>query len=282
VARRPLATLLVVVATVLLAAGLVLAHGDRTTEPARVGDHAVALLHDATVRDALVREAVSSITSEVSEASGVPAAAIRPEVEPIVPRVVDDAAFVPAWRAAAERTTRQITGTRHRRVALSVRDLDAVVTDAVGPLPAVLAAGLRAAGDVDVVSFRRGATTIDRTRQLERAFDLGRPCLVAAAVLALLALLVSPRRRSTLLLVGVGCVVAGLGVVAVELAGRALVLGGVEDRADRDVTAAVWDELLGGLRTQAVVVGAVGIALAGIAAAVRPQRPAGPVRGLGR
>jgi hypothetical protein len=241
-----------------------------------VGDHAVTLLRDATVRDALIREADTSITSEIAEASGLPAASLRPLVGPVVPQVVDDPAFVPAWRAAAERMTRQITATRRRTVALSVRDLDAVTRAAVGTLPPELDAGLRAADDVDVVSFRRSPATIDRTEQLEHGFDLGRPLLVAAGVLALLALLVSPGRRGTLIAIGVGCVVAGLGVVAIELAGRALVLGGVANAGDRDVTAAVWDELLGGLRTQAVVVGAAGIAVAGIAAALRPQRPAGP------
>jgi hypothetical protein len=277
VARRRLAALLVVVATLLAVVGLPLDHAHRTTRPDRVGAHAEALLRRPVVRDALVSDATDGVTYAVADASGAPASAVRPLVAPLVPRVVDSPAFRPAWRAAARRAFRDLRDGDRRRIAFRITDLAAVTTAATGPLPAQIAAGLQAAGDVDLASFRRSATDARRTERADELTALGRPALAAAIVLVLLALVVSSRRRSTLVAVGIGAVLAGVAVVLVELVGRSALLSGVADASDRRVTAAVWDELLGGLRTEAVVLAAVGVAVAGIAAALRPQAP--PVRG---
>lgn len=272
-ARRRLAALLVVVATVLVALGLPLDHAHRTTRPDAVGAHAEALLREPVVRNALVADATDAVVDAVADGSGAPDAAVRPLVSPLVPRVVDSSAFRPAWRAAARRAMRDLLDARRRRIALRVTDLAAVTTAATGPLPAEIAAGLQAAGDVDVASFRRSRSDAQRTERADEFSALGRPALLLAAVLVLVALLLSSRRRSTLVAVGIGAVVAGIGVIVVELAGRSLLLSGVVDGSDRRVTAAVWDELLGGLRTEAVVLAAVGVAVAGVAAALRPQAP---------
>lgn len=276
-ARRRLAALLVVVATLLVVVGLPLDHAHRTTRPAQVGAHAEALLEEPVVRDVLIADATDSITDAIADASGAPDAAVRPRVSPLVPRVVDAPAFRPAWRAAARRALRDLRDADRRRIAFRITDLAAVTTAATGPLPPEIGAGLQAAGDVDLASFRRSKADAERTARADELSALGRPALGAAALLVVLALLLSSRRRSTLVGVGVGAVVAGVAVVIVELVARSALLSGVSATSDRRVTAAVWDELLGGLRTEAVVLAAVGVAVAGIAAALRPQAP--PVRG---
>jgi hypothetical protein len=277
VARRRLAAFLVVVATLLVVVGLPLDHAHRTTRPAQIGAHAEALLAEPVVRTALIADATDSVTGAVADASGAPDAAVRPAVSPLVPRVVDAPAFRPAWRAAARRAVRDLRDPDRRRITFRVTDLAAVTTAATGPLPAVIGAGLQAAGDVDLAGFTRSKADAERTARADELSALGRPALGAAGLLVLLALVLSSRRRSTLVGVGVGAVVAGVAVVVVELVGRSALLSGVSDVSDRRVTAAVWDELLGGLRTEAVVLAAVGVAVAGIAAALRPQAP--PVRG---
>jgi hypothetical protein len=277
VARRRLAALLVVVATLLVVVGLPLDHAHRTTRPAQIGAHAEALLGQPVVRNALITDATASVTDAVADASGAPDATVRPLVSPLVPRVVDAPAFRPAWRAAAGRAVRDLRDGDRRRIAFRITDLAAVTTAATGPLPPEIGAGLQAAGDVDLAGFTRSRADAERTAQADELGALGRPTLGAAVLLVVLALVLSSRRRSTLVTVGVGAVLAGVAVVVVELVGRSALLSGVSDPSDRRVTAAVWDELLGGLRTEAVVLAAVGVAVAGIAAALRPQAP--PVRG---
>jgi hypothetical protein len=279
VARRRLAALLVVVATLLVVVGLPLDHAHRTTRPAQVGAHAEALLGQPVVRDALIAEATSGVTDAVTDASGAPDTAVRPLVSPLVPRVLDAPAFRPAWRAAARRALRDLRDGDRRRITFRITDLAAVTTAATGPLPAEIGAGLQAAGDVDLAAFTRSKADAERAARADELSALGRPALGAAAVLVLLALVLSSRRRSTLVTVGVGAVLAGVAVVVVELVGRSALLSGVSDPSDRRVTAAVWDELLGGLRTEAVVLAAVGVAVAGIAAALRPQTPVRGPRG---
>jgi hypothetical protein len=277
VARRRLAALLVVVATLLVVVGLPLDHAHRTTRPAQIGAHAEALLDQPVVRDVLIADATSGVTDAVSAASGAPDTAVRPLVSPLIPRVLDAPAFRPAWRAAARRALRDLRDGDRRRITFRITDLAAVTAAATGPLPAEIGAGLQEAGDVDLAAFTRSKADAERTAQADQLSALGRPALGAAVLLVVLALVLSSRRRSTLVAVGVGAVVTGVAVVVVELVGRSALLSGVSDPSDRRVTAAVWDELLGGLRTEAVVLAAVGVAVAGIAAALRPQTP--PVRG---
>jgi hypothetical protein len=281
VARRPAAVLLVLLAAVLVVAGLPLLQVHRATRPAAFGDHAAAVLERPVVRRALTREAVGAIADAVDDVRPGTRELAREAVAPRAARVVRSTAFRRAWRTTARRGLRQAVDEDRRRVVFAVDDVAGLTAAAAGPLPPVLATLLRSAGSVPIFAFRRGAGTASRTAAADRASGLGGPLLVAAAVALALALLIAPARRATAARAGLALLGAGLVVLAGALLARTLVLSGAAPGGDREIAGIVWDELLGPLPLQGAVVAALGLVVAMVAAALRRRPPGRPAYPLG-
>lgn len=262
-------------AAVLLALGLPLRQTHDVTRPDAFADHAERLAREPVVQAALADAATDAIAEAVEEISPAAVPLVRREVAPRAERVVASGTFRRAWRGTARRGLRRVVDPDRRRVVFDVADVQAITVEATGPLPAPIDALLRRAGTVPVFSFTRSAAAAERTGAVERASALGRPLLVAAGVALLLALLVSTARSSTALRCGVAVAGAGLLVAALELLARSVVVGGAAAGVDRDVAGAVWAELVGGLRTDALLLALAGVVVAVAAAVVRPRRPRG-------
>jgi hypothetical protein len=281
VARRHAAALLILLGTLLVAIGLPLRQVHRATRPAAFADHAEDVLRRPVVREALADSAVSAITREVRRLAPAAAPTVRAAVAPRAAAVVDSDGFRRAWRETARVGLKRTLDDRRRTIAFTVADVAGITASATGPLPAPVTTVLQRAGDVRIFGFDRSRTAAVRTERAERLSGLGRPFLLAATASLFLALLVSPARGPTALRCGLGVLGASLLVLAVELAARTFALSGLSGR-DHDVAAAVWDELLGGLRTDALVLMVAGLAVALVAgvaggrgAGRRPARPVG-------
>lgn len=280
-ARRQAAALLVLVGGLLLAIGLPLHQTYAVTRPATFADHASALLERPDVQAALADSAVDEIEDAVEDVAPAAAPAVRAVVAPRAATIIGSSAFATVWRSTARRGLAQIVDEDRRVVGFDVADVAGLATRTTGPLPDLVATELRRAGDVRIFGFRRGADAAARTAQVEQASVLGRPLLVGATLALLLALVVSPARRAT----AVRCGLAVLGVAAfvlvAELLTRTITLSRAAPGSDRDLAAAVWDELLGGLRRDALLLLAAGLVVAVVARLVgRPEptgRPAYPL-----
>lgn len=280
-ARRSLAVLLILLAALLVVAGLPLLQTHRATRPAAFGAHAAAVLDRPVVRTALTRGAVDAIADAVEDVRPGSREVVREAVAPRAARVVGSAAFRRAWRRTARSGLRQAVDGR-RRVVFAVDDVEGLTSAATGPLPALLSGLLRSAGSVPIFAFRRDAAEASRTAALDRASALGGPVLVAAGIALVLALLVSPTRPATAMRAGLALLGAGLVVLLGTLLLRTLVLGGAAAGEDRDVAGIVWDELLGPLPLQGAAVAAAGLLVALVAGATRRRAPARTASPLGR
>lgn len=271
---RP-ATILLVLGGLLLAIGLPLAHLHRTTDDARVADHAGRLLREPAVRRALRQEALDAATREVVAASGLPSGPVREALEPVVDPVLGSTAFAAAWRTAAVKTVRRLVDDRSRTVRFTVGDVVAALDEVGRPLPAPIARFRGAADRITVLTYRRSAAAARTADRLHGLAGLGLPALIAGAC-ALLAAVVRGPRRSAATGAGLAAALAGAAVAVGLLLGRAAAVGRPTDPGDRDVAAAVWDELLGGLLPVALVVAAAGLALTVVALVLSggPRRPA--------
>jgi hypothetical protein len=202
-------------------------------------------------------------------------------VEPRAAGIVAGPALRTAWRASARRGLDQLVDPDRRVVGFTVGDVADLAASSGGPLPDLVAGELRRAGDVRIFGFRRSADAAARTARIEELSALGRPMLVGATLALLLALVVSPVRRATAVRCGLAVLGAAAFVLAAELIARTITLSGAASGPDRDLAAAVWDELLGGLRTDALVLLAAGAAVAVVARLVGrtppPSRPAYPL-----
>ncbi|WP_210495769.1 hypothetical protein [Patulibacter sp. SYSU D01012] len=270
--RQRLAALLVVVAAVLALAALPLDHLRRTAQARATADHASAVLREPVVQDAIVDGASDAIAGAIA-AAGLPPDEARAQTEPITRRVVASRAFERTWRSSVRAARAQVLDGDRRRISLTVDDLGVAAARASGDLPAPVVAALRGVGDVRVASFERSRAQARTTADVYALRTLGPVGLGAAAAVALLALLLAADRRRIVVGLGAAALVVGLLLVGIELLARTLALGGAAPGAERDIAAAVWDEVLGGLRTVALVLAAVGVAVAVGAAALRPARP---------
>lgn len=274
-ARRPVAATLVLVVALLLVVGLPLQHLHGITRPGAFADHAASLSEEPVVRDALADAAVDAVVDAVEDVSPAAGPVARRVVAPRADRVVASAAFRRAWRSTARRGLRQVVDGDRRRVTFTVADVADLTTETTGTLPADLDRLLRSVGPVPIFGFDRSRGSASRTAAVERASAAGLPLLVGAAVLLLVAVLVAPVRRRAVRSAGLAMLGAGVVVVVAEQVSRALALGSAGTGADRDVAAAVWDELLSGLRVEALVLAAAGLLIALVASVVGRPRPAG-------
>lgn len=274
-ARRRAAAVLVLLAAVLLALGLPLRQTHDVTRPDAFADHAERLAREPVVRTALADAATDAIADAVDGISPAAVPLVRREVAPRAARVVASATFRRAWRGTARRGLRRVIDEDRRRVVFDVTDVAGITTEATGPLPAPIDGLLRRVGTVPVFAFDRSAGAAERIAAAQRASALGRPLLLAGGLALLLALLVSAARAATASHCGLAVAGAGLAVAASEIVSRSVVLGAAPAGDDRDVGAAVWDELVGGLRSDGLLLALAGLVVVVAAAVARPRRAHG-------
>lgn len=272
--RRLLSVLLVLLFALLLPAALATAWVDRTVADTDGYVDAVApLADDAVVQDAVTVRVRAAVVAVIDPPAGLGQDLLAEAVSLAVRRVVESDAFPPLWRASNEIAHRTLVDVlaRPRGGGGEVTiDVTPVVRAAIDQLPGRLVTG---AVEVPTASFAvAGSSELDEAR---RAYQLveGRGTVVpllAAAVLVL-ALAVSPLRRRTAMLAA-ALALPALGLLAVALlAGREVVEAGAGSGEEQELVLAVWDALVSGLWTGALVA-AVAALLGLLVLAVLPRR----------
>ncbi len=266
----------------MLLLALPLNHVRTTAEPDRLAAHASAVLDDPQARDALADEATTRIANRVAGDSGMTHRAARAAVAPRVERLVASERFAAAWNEGVRVAATRLLDPSAPYVAVTVSDLSGLASAAGRPFPGVIERSLRRAGPIALIH-------VDRTPEQQRGLEtlewlngLSVPLLIVGVVALLLALVVSRDRRRTLIAIGAALVVVSLLLIGLQAAVHAAVLDVADPGRARDVTAIVWDELMGGFRTRNLIVLGLGALLIVGAIAARPRAgrsPGGRSRG---
>lgn len=271
------AGLLILTGVIVLLLALPLNHVRQTSEPERLASHATTMLEDPQVRDALADEATTRITNQVAGDSGLTHRAVRAVVAPRVDRLVASDRFAAAWNEAVRIAATRLLDPSVPYVAVTIDDLAGLTAAAGRPFPAAVERSLRRAGPVAVIHVDRTPDQQRGLETLEWLNGLSLPLLLVGVVALLLALAVSRNRRRTVIAIGVALVVVALVLVGIQAAVHAAVLAGADPGRPRDVTAVVWDQLMGSFRTQNLI--GVGVGALLIVGGLATRRgPRGPQR----
>ncbi len=278
--RRVVATVLVVLTSVLLTAATLAGYARRALfDSDQFADRSTATLRDSSVRTLIGDE----VTDRVVLRKEADLLAARPIIASAISGVVGGSAFRSLFHRAALDVHRAVFQRDENTITLTLADVGTVAGAALATLRPKLAAEVQDSGRIVVVKRKLGGATGDLAR-------LGRDVRVVAWVLAALtlvaalaALALSPDRRATALHLGIGVAAAGITIAIGYAIARAVVLDGLHDPDDRAAAAAVWDAFLGDLRTFAWVLAGSG-AVVGAAAAsiIRPVEIEGALRRVGR
>ena len=267
-ARRSLATVLVVVASLLLAAATLTGYARRAFfDSNQFADRAAATLSDPSVR-ALVGERVTDGVVLQHEEDLLSA---RPIIASVISGIVGAPPFRSLFRGAALDAHRAVFERDQNTVALTVADVGTVVATALQVLRPQLAHRIEDTGRIEVVDRDIGSVPANAARiasDVRIAAYLLAALTLAAAVAALV---LTPDRRRTASQLGVALIAVGMLIVVAYTIARAVALGRFHDPEDRAAAAAVWSAFLGDLRTFGWLLAGSGAVVAAAAASlVRP------------
>jgi uncharacterized membrane protein HdeD (DUF308 family) len=275
-ARRVVATALVVLTSVLLAAATLAGYARRAFfDSDQFADRATATLQDPSVRTLIG----DRVTDRVVLANRIDLLAARPIISSAISGIVGGGAFRSLFHRAALDVHRAVFQRDENTITLTLADVGTVAAAAVATLRPSLAADLDRSGDVVVVKRDIGSTTGDLART-------GRDVQLVAWILAALTLLsaagaiaVSVDRRRTIAQLGIGAIVVGVVVVVAYTIARAVVLGHFSDPEERAAAGAVWSSFLGDLRIFGWLLAGIGAVVAAAASSlVRPVEIEGALR----
>jgi hypothetical protein len=275
-ARRIVAKLLVVLASVVMVPALVAGYGWRAAvDSDQFANRATAALRDDSVRSIIAERITDDVVLE-READLI---AARPLIQSVASAVVASRAFTRLFRSAVRDLHRAVFVRDQRTITLTVADVGTVLAVAVEQLRPSLARDIEAAGRVDVIQREAGgiASTAAGVAGDLRLIAIALSGLWLVLVAAAVAL--SPDRRRTVMWLGAGAAAAAAAVVVAYGIARAIAVREVDGAEARAAAGAIWDAFLGDLRTVAWVVGGFGAVVAAAAASLlRPVELGAPLR----
>ncbi|MGH2924276.1 MAG: hypothetical protein ACRDKH_09670, partial [Solirubrobacterales bacterium] len=239
-------------------------------------DHAVETLEEREVREALaepiVDQAIDSGPDQLINA--------EPLLRTAVEGALESKQFKGVVRKGARKAHKGIFEKEGEQVALTLGNADVVVTQAVESVSPKVAE--RIPSDVGdrllTVTQSDIVLTAARVSHDVRFFGLLLPALAVVALAGSVA--IAPDRRRGLLVAATAvAIAAGVGLVAMAI-GRSLVLGKFDDDTVHLAVAAIWEALLGGLRSWFLISGAIAVIVAAAAATAREIDASAPARRL--
>jgi hypothetical protein len=266
--RRSLATALVVLAAVLLAAATVAGYAQRALfDSDQFADRASSTLADSSVRSLVA----DRVTDEVVLRHQADLLSARPIIASAISGVVGASAFRSLFRRAALDVHRAVFERDQDTVVLTVADVGTVVATALGALRPELARQVRDSGRVEVVDRDIGSVSGEAARIARNVRVIAFVLAALTLVTAVAALVIAPDRRRTVSQLGIGIAAVGVVVVLAYTIARAVVLGRFHDPDERAAAGAVWGAFLGDLRTWGFLLAGSGAVMAAAAASlVRP------------
>jgi hypothetical protein len=276
-ARRTASTALAVTGAVLaLVGGVALYAREEIFDPDAFSGHAVQTLDEQEVREALaepiVDQAIDSGPDELINA--------QPLLRSAVEGAVASEPFKQVVRKGTRKVHKAIFDKEGEQIALTLGNADVVVTDAVESISPEVAKQLpRDLGD-KVLTITESDVALTAARVAEDVRVLGLILPILAVLCLVASVVISPDRRRALMVTS-ACVAvaAAVGLVALLIA-RSLVLSSFTDETVNLAVAAVWEALLGGLRTWFLLGGAIAVIVAAASATAREIDAGAPARRL--
>ena len=242
-------------------------------------NRATAALRDDSVRSL----AAQKITDEVVLKKEADLIAARPLIESVASGIVGSSAFTGLFRSAVRDVHRSVFDRDRDTVTLTVADVGTLLAEGLRQVRPATADRVESAGRVTLLERDIGSAGGDLTRATDRIHVLGVLLLIAALALAAAALALSPRRRDTVVHLGVGVAIAAVLLIVAYGVTRSLALDRIDQPEERAAAGAVWDAFLGDLRTAAWILAGAGAVMAATAASmIRPVEIDEPLRRLGR
>jgi hypothetical protein len=273
--RRRLSTAMAVLGAALaLAGGFALYARAEIFDSDRFADNAVRALGDDRVRDELTEPIVDQAIDRGPDAL----INAEPVLRAAVSGALDSGPFTNVFRRSVTRLHRSLFSGDGDQLALTIANLDAIVTGAVAAISPKSAKHVPNDLGKRVVEISDEPAVLDAARVGQDVRVLG----IVLPVLALLLLggsvaLAPDRRRGLLVAAASTAAAAGIGLIALEIA-RSYLLSHFEDDSLHAAVEGVWTAYLGGLGTWTLAVGAVALIVAAAAATAREVDAAAPAR----
>jgi hypothetical protein len=267
---------LVVLASVAMVLALVAGYTRRAVvDSDQFANRATAALSDDNVK-MLVAD---KVTDEVVLKRESDLLAARPIIQSVASGIVGSRAFTGLFRSAVRDVHRALFDRDEHTITLTVTDVGTVLAAALEQLRPSLGRKVEATGRVEIVKRDIG----DLSSRLVRVADTVRllALLLAVVSVALVAgaIAISPRRRHTIVELGIATATAAVVVVVAYGVLRSIAVHHVEGAEDRAAAGAVWDAFLGDLRTLGWIVAGSGAVIAAAAASlIRPIDLGEPLR----
>jgi hypothetical protein len=267
---------LVVLASVAMVLALAAGYARRAVvDSDQFANRATAALADDNVKSLIA----DKITDDVVLKNQRDLLSARPIIQSVASGIVGSRAFTSLFRSAVRDVHRALFARDQHTFTLTVADVGTVLAAALQQVRPSLASQVESVGSVAIVKrdvgdvSARVVNVADTVRLLALLLGLVSVAFVAAAIW------ISPRRRHTIVELGIATATAGVLVVVAYGIVRSIAVNHVEGAEDRAAAGAVWDAYLGDLRTLGWIVAGSGAVIAAAAASlIRPIDLGEPLR----
>ncbi len=274
--RRIAAAALVVLASLCVVLALLAGYA-RTAilDSGQFANRATAALGDQPVRDLIA----TKITDEAVLRANRDLVAVRPLVQSAASAIVGSSAFRGLFHKAVRDLHRTVFTHDRNTATLTLADVGVLLAAAIERFQPDLAEQVPVSLDIQLDTGTEGADALDLGGLADGFQELALVLAIAALLLMIGGVLLTPDRRRGVVHAGIGVAVAGAVVVVAYQVGRSVTLGAFSSPDEAAAAGAVFDHFLQDLRTWALVMIACGtVAAAAAASLLRPVDVRRPLR----
>jgi hypothetical protein len=267
---------LVVLASVALVLALVAGYARRAVvDSDQFANRATVALNDDNVKTLVA----DRITDDVVLKNQRDLLSARPIIQSVASGIVGSRAFTTLFRSAVRDVHRALFDRDEQSFTLTVADVGTVLGAALEQVRPSLARQVESVGKVAIVKRDVGDVSAKVVNVADTVRVLALLLAVISAAFVVGALAISPRRRQTVVELGVATAIAGILVVVAYGVVRSIAVHHVEGAEDRAAAGAVWDAFLGDLRTLGWIVAGSGAVVAAAASSlIKPADLGEPLR----
>lgn len=221
---------------------------------------AVTVVHAGPVESLIVDTVTNRLLAYVGDQTS-----LRPTIEQGVREALSNQQISDAIRAAATTLQHELVSGNANALTLTLPDVGSAIASRIEPVSPQLADEVARIGTITVLDVPippAAATAMNDLATVGRNFTL---LLVVTVAMVALALLISPDRGRTLIVLGLTAFASGALAVAVYLGGRGIVVNEFSSQDARTAAQTAWNVYIGGLESTGFVLAGIGAvaALAG-------------------
>jgi len=256
--RRVLAALVSVLATVAIFITLLAVYANHVlVSPSTFSDRAVSVLHARDVESLIVQTVTDRVVADAGDETSP-----REAIQAAVLQAVSSKPVDREFEVAAESLHGELVSGTANELTLTLPNIGSAIASNIESDNPELAQQVSGIGTITVLDVRIPPSSANDIHDLVSAGQDSSELLIGTVALVLLALMISPTRRRTLVGLGLGATGSGLLVVAIYLAGRAIIVNEFSTPDARTAAHALWSAYLGGLETSGFVAAGAGAVIA--------------------